>query len=416
MKIGIVSFEFPPAVAIGGIGTYTWHASRMLASRGCEVEVFSAGDVREEPAVDFGVKVHRFRTASRREFAAAVVQKFIERHRESPFDVLESPDIGGEGSEICRALPALPCVVKLHTPSYLVQEVGFERPNLWERLRFSLGAVRRGRWASLQRQAYCRDTDLEYHFARGADEVGAPTRAIANRLVNDWNLDRSRISTYPLPFRPEPRALRLPTPKQVRVVGFMGRLEARKGVVEFARAMPRILRQAPEIRFRFIGPSWPYKNTDMQSWVEREFSHCRPSLDFVGSVPPDGVLEELERCDVMVLPSRWESFGFTCVEAMASGRAVIGSASGGMGELIESSESGLLVAPYAPSEIADAVMQLVANPSLLSRLAVRGRERVVRHLSPDRLFPLQLASYERAIARATDRRVPTMAGSFVSKA
>ena len=403
LKIAIVSFEFPPAVAIGGIGTYAWHASQMLASQGCQVEVFAAGDVGEEPAADFGVTVHRVKAANRREFAAATVPKFLERHNDGPFDLLESPEIGAEGSEICRALPALPRVVKLHTPTYLTGEFGYETPTLAERLRFSLGACRRGRWATLERPVYHRDTDLEYHFTRVADEVSAPSRAIAERLANDWNLDNGRISHCPLPFRPERTFLELAVPQRARVVGFLGRLEARKGVVELTMAIPAILRQAPDIRFRFIGPSWPYKQSEMRPWIERQVSRYRPCLDFVGPVPRERVPDELERCDVIVLPSRWESFGFTCVEAMASGRAVIGSAAGGMAELIEPGKSGLLVAPYDPSEIAEAVMQLVASPPLVSRLGAAGRERILTHLSPGRLFPLQLAGYRRAIARARER-------------
>ncbi|MDB4754598.1 glycogen/starch synthase, partial [Akkermansiaceae bacterium] len=60
MRIALVSFEFPPAIAIGGIGTYAWEAATMLAQGGHKVEVFSAGKKGPEPAEEFGIKVHRF--------------------------------------------------------------------------------------------------------------------------------------------------------------------------------------------------------------------------------------------------------------------------------------------------------------------------------------------------------------------
>jgi glycosyltransferase involved in cell wall biosynthesis len=85
---------------------------------------------------------------------------------------------------------------------------------------------------------------------------------------------------------------------------------------------------------------------------------------------------------------------------MAAGRIVIGSSAGGMAEVIEHGVSGLLVSPRSPKEITEAVLALASDPAWARSLAAAGRQRVLDLLSPQRVLPLQLASYQRAMARA----------------
>jgi glycogen synthase len=404
LRLALISFEFPPSVAIGGIGTYAWEAARMLSQAGISVEVFAAGQPGTEPASAFGVDVHRVDAIDREAFRQAVVPVFAQRQLQQPFDLIESPEIGAEGAAIAAAFPQLAVISKLHTPSFLVGTIAQETPSLVERLRFRLGALRRGRWVGLRQQPYVRAQDPEWQFTHTADGIDAPSQAIADRLTVEWDLDPERISIYALPFRPAAALLELPTPHDVRTIGFLGRLEVRKGVVELAQSIPMILQQAPDLRFRLLGPSWPFRKGTMESWIRR---HCRRVLDhitFVGPVEQDQMAAELALCDVMVLPSRWENFPFACWEAMASGRAVIGSAAGGMAEVIQPGVSGLLVPPKSPAAIADAVLSMVEHPERVAEYGAAGRRRVQEYLAPERILPLQLASYELAIARSRQRR------------
>jgi glycosyltransferase involved in cell wall biosynthesis len=169
------------------------------------------------------------------------------------------------------------------------------------------------------------------------------------------------------------------------------------------QAIPGILRNAPDLRFRFIGPSWPYRGTDIRSVIERRLRKVLGSLEFTGGLSPESIPAELSSCDVIVLPSRWENFPYACWESLASARAVIGSAAGGMAEVIEAGRSGLLVKPEDPKAIRDAILSLVRNPEKARALAVAGRARVLDFLDPAQVLPLQLASYERALMRCAAR-------------
>lgn len=404
MNIALISYEYPPSVAIGGIGTYAWNASHMLAGSGAHVVVFAAGQKEGTETPHPLIEVRRVAVNDRAAFPQAVVPPLLSAHARRPFDVIEAPEIGPEGGPAFAAIPSVARVVKLHTASFLVGRFGYDPPSRLQRLRFLAGALRRGRWATLRPPPdYVRANDAEYRAALLADEIAAPSQAIADILQREWSLDLGRISVYHYPYTPSPALLALPLPACLRTVGFLGRLEARKGVTEMVKAIPAILTRAPGLRFRFIGPSWPHAGTDMQTWILRHHPRLTHALEFTGAVTPAQVPAELSRCDALVLPSRWESFGYTCVEAMISGRAVIGSAAGGMAELIEPGISGLLVPPRSPPAITDAVLHLVDHADQVAALGAGGRRRIAALLAPQHILQLQLASYRRAMQRAADR-------------
>lgn len=403
MRVALISFEYPPAVAVGGIGTYAWHASHMLAKADIDVVVFAAGQAEgvEHPAS--GIEVRRVIAHTRLEFSVALTPHLLAAHRRAAVDLIEAPEIGPEGGPAFAALPSAARVVKLHTPSFLVDRFGYEPPTLLERLRFTAGALRRGRWEVLSRPIYRRQDDPEFQTAKIADEIAAPSQAIADILHSEWSLDWQKTTVYPLPYAPDRALLALSPPDRIQTIGFLGRLEPRKGILDLVQAIPPILARAPELRFRFIGPSWPFARTDMKSWILHHHPEISSNVEFSGSVTPEQVPSELGRCDAVVLPSRWENFPFACWEAMASGRAVIGSAAGGMAEIIQPGVSGLIVPPRSPKAIAEAILQLVDQPELVTKFGNAARQRITSILSPERVLPLQLASYRQALGQAVLR-------------
>ena len=135
MRIAFISYEFPPDTAFGGIATYVDQASRMLAARGHQVEVFTASDKRDGSESRDGVFIHRVLTNDRRAFAALVAPMFAERHRELRFDVLEGPDCMAEASVASDMVPDVPLVVKLHTGISLIEQVLFSTLGVRQRLR-----------------------------------------------------------------------------------------------------------------------------------------------------------------------------------------------------------------------------------------------------------------------------------------
>ena len=122
--------------------------------------------------------------------------------------------------------------------------------------------------------------------------------------------------------------------------------------------------------------------------------------EFVGL--RDDVQSCLHAADVFVHPAIWaEAFGWTIAEAMASGCPVVASRTGGIPELIEDGESGLLVEPRDPEGIAAALNRLLASPELRQRLAAAARRRVEERFSLSRCAVQHVDWCERAAGLRT---------------
>lgn len=88
-------------------------------------------------------------------------------------------------------------------------------------------------------------------------------------------------------------------------------------------------------------------------------------------------------CDCFVLPSLWEPFGMVLVEAMASGKPVVGSDIGGIPEIIDHGKSGFLVAPRNPKALADRISFLLENPKSARKMGAVARKIVTKKFTWD---------------------------------
>jgi glycosyltransferase involved in cell wall biosynthesis len=142
------------------------------------------------------------------------------------------------------------------------------------------------------------------------------------------------------------------------VVGFVGRLEPRKGPLDLARAAPAIL----------VGDD-PYGSAP--GYVERV-----RAAEGVEHVPwvADGAAV-MRHLDVLVVPSRQEPFGTVLAEAMAAGTPVVATRVGGLAEVVADGETGRLVEPGRPDELAAAVLEVLGRRA---QMGVAARERAKR--------------------------------------
>jgi glycogen synthase len=116
-------------------------------------------------------------------------------------------------------------------------------------------------------------------------------------------------------------------------------------------------------------------------------------------VPLDQVPEYLAQTDICVFPSIWESFGLVCLEAMAAGRGVVGSSAGGMVELLDEGQAGLLTPPQQPKLLAQSMLRLLQDPDRRQQYGAIARARVLSHYSLAYIGQIQEASYRSAILR-----------------
>jgi glycosyltransferase involved in cell wall biosynthesis len=269
-----------------------------------------------------------------------------------------------------------------------------------------LGGLRRGRLVWARPPVPTAEADLERMFCTAAALVVAPSQAIADLCGRRWALPAGRLQVVPNVFRPAPALLALAPPRQLTTVGFLGRLETRKGIFDLAEAMVRLLPRHPRLRLRLIGPSWPTARGDAQQRLQRRLRPWSDRVTLAGPVAAEAVAAELARCDAVVLPSHWENFPNACWEAMAAARMVVGSRAGGMAEVIRDGQDGLLVPPRRPQAIVAALERLLASPEAAVAMARSARQRILDRLGEGQVLPLQLQAYQRAMAQRPGQGAP----------
>jgi glycosyltransferase involved in cell wall biosynthesis len=99
-------------------------------------------------------------------------------------------------------------------------------------------------------------------------------------------------------------------------------------------------------------------------------------VQMIGQQTRAAVARLLRDCTMFVLASRFETFGIAVVEALACGKAVVGTKVDGIPEIIEDGTSGILVQPDDPAALAGAIRRLLDDDDLRSRLGEAGRLRV----------------------------------------
>lgn len=176
--------------------------------------------------------------------------------------------------------------------------------------------------------------------------------------------------------------------RDVPVLLCVGRLEREKGQHILLQAMPFIRREAPGTVLLLAGDGRSRAELEEMS---RELRHA-------GAVRFLGWREDIPRllsvCDLSVVPSLWENFPVSILEAMAVGRAVVASRVGGVPEAVVHGETGVLVPAGDPEALASAIVQLLAHPEKRRAMGEAGKRRVEQRFSLSQMLSRIYAIWE----------------------
>ena len=396
MRIALLSYEYPEETGFGGIGTYTWFHARALARLGHEVHVLagatSHGLLRPEThdgvrvwrtlnratsAVRLGLGLMRlWWTRERVRNAIDMWAAFRVLNRRHRFDVAEMPECGAEGFLVNR-FADVPTVVRFHSPARLVMPFYdvLDRDHRWS-----------GR---IEELAIARATALSSSSRFLAGELGKigvhrNAEIIHNGIDLDWfdgSIDDVAVE-----------GLGIPADKPV--VLFTGRLERRKGIYLCPPIVAEIL-ERHDCAFVFAG-------SDMSGFVESRLKPAlrgralRGTLHVLGRLTPRDVRACVRRADVVFLPSLWESCPYSCLEAMAAGRAIVASNAGGFPELLQDRVNARVVTAGDTAGFVDALDELLRDARLRERLGAAARRAVETSLRDTDVARRALELYERA--------------------
>ncbi|KPJ58341.1 MAG: hypothetical protein AMS15_08590 [Planctomycetes bacterium DG_23] len=150
----------------------------------------------------------------------------------------------------------------------------------------------------------------------------------------------------------------------------IGRLERQKGISYFLLAAREVLQEFPEARFLIVGEG-PDKRRLISQVRDLGIEYAVGFLGFRDDVP-----QILAPADIFVLASLWEGMPNVVLEAMASGKPVVGTQVEGTEELVVPGETGILVPTADAKMLAQGISRLIREPDLAGKMAQAARKRV----------------------------------------
>jgi glycosyltransferase involved in cell wall biosynthesis len=173
---------------------------------------------------------------------------------------------------------------------------------------------------------------------------------------------------------------------------FVGVLSRRKGLLDLVSALRALERHGVTAwSVELVGEA----TEGVQEAAEVSAAVRAAGLEaaLVGSLHGPALRERLAGADIFVLPSHAEGQPMAIIEAMASGLPVVATRVGAVPDMIRDDVEGLLVAPEAPDELADALGRLAVDPELRRRLGTAARRRALERYSVSRLAAELAALY-----------------------
>jgi len=144
------------------------------------------------------------------------------------------------------------------------------------------------------------------------------------------------------------------------LVGYIGRLEEGKGVMNFFEAIPLILEKQDNLEF-FLGGYGPLYDRIKERLRSNNLSR---KVELMGWIPHDKVANYLNELKLLVLPSYSEGLPTIVLEAMACGTPVLATPVGGIPDVIKDGETGFIMENNSPKCFAENIVRVLECPDL----------------------------------------------------
>ncbi len=234
------------------------------------------------------------------------------------------------------------------------------------------------------------------------EHVMCVSRAILEDLAENAGIPRSHLTVVHNGvetdlFRPGLSA-DLNEKRPLRLV-FAGSLFPHKGVHTAIESLKMLDRQGrlQNSHLTIIGSGHPDYENQLRDLVSEMGLSER--IHFHGRVPREQMPALLPQFDIMIFPSIWnEPLSRGMQEGMAAGLAVVGTLTGGTGELLVEGKTGLTFRPSDASHLAERLHELDRDRPLLQRLAAAGRRAVEERFTLNRMLTEMDAYFHRVLA------------------
>ncbi|MCZ7557101.1 MAG: glycosyltransferase family 4 protein [Bacteroidia bacterium] len=375
LNIILANRWYPPYSGFGGVAAYQRDLGRELVNRGNSVTVLAARYSKRDPETqnDLNVAVYRelvrergitarlpvlrarVRSLDQYIYSKRLNARLRELEVEGKISIVEFAEVNAEAYIYLNTGRTIPVIVRCHTPTFVLQKYygKNEFPVDWE--------------MTSNREKFC---------MYQADALSAPSRDMASLIESELHLTPGTIRVIPNALNvQEYSSIRASKEKRNSLVRILhvGRLDRTKGIEILMRAVPEVILYCQNVEFVFVGPDRP--DHSGSTWMTRMTQYFKNTgvsakVSFLGEIDHESILSEYAKADIAVIPSiLYESFSYTCAQALAAGLPVVTSSIGGIPETV--GDAALLVPPGDAGALAEALVHLVQDTALRSELAAR---------------------------------------------
>lgn len=178
------------------------------------------------------------------------------------------------------------------------------------------------------------------------------------------------------------------------VITFLSTMAYDKGATHVVDAIRQLWRAGERVELVMAGSQWP----DFQRYLTTLPKDERNRIRILGHISADDKRDLLAATDILVMPSRTDSFGIVYLEAWFYGKPVIGARAWGITDVITDGVDGVLVPFGDVGTLARELATLLADPTQREKLGEAGRRKVLQHYTWEKQYAIVRATYEQLVA------------------
>jgi glycosyltransferase involved in cell wall biosynthesis len=364
--------EFPPTC--GGVGYYVSNLSSALAKKGHEITILtrqSSPGVNIEESENLKVirifcpKFYPFHVR----FHYYFVEKYYKQHLSHLFDIAH-----------------------FHSP--LVKFFETNIPSISTEHGTVIGGLKNTPnhdiYSILQRICSPELIALDKSVLKNVDVITCVSESCSNEIREEYGINRD---IYNVGNGVDPQYFPPPSLKSSEnpYILYTGRLDGRKGLIDFIDAAPIVLTKFPEMKFILTGKG-SYKNFLLARINKLKLGK---NFHFYNYVPTNELVKLYQNATIYVLPSYYEGLPTSLLEALSCGLPCVATDVDGNNELIINGENGILIPPHNPEKMAEAICLLLNNKELRDKYSINGRRTITELYDWDKIAEKYIQLYQK---------------------
>jgi len=248
-----------------------------------------------------------------------------------------------------------------------------------------------------------RDAILDRILQPFASKIIAISKAVAKRFSWMKNQEKIAIIHNGLDLKEFNNCSSFPKIKEefyikkaTVLIGTAAKLQPKKGIHVLLQAIPLIRKYFSNAKFLIIGNDADPKEQYLQKLTEIA-RHSKEEKNIIFTGFRRDIPQLMSALDIFVMPSLIEPFGRVLLEAMAAEKAIVASRVGGIPEIVDDGETGILVPPGDTKKLAEAIISLIQNKSMREMMGKKGRKRVEEQFSIEKNVELTEKLYKKVL-------------------